>query len=37
MDEGELIEYEQSDHEQTKLLALNILWSSLMFLLAMIA
>lgn len=37
MDEGELIEYEQSEHEQTKILAMNILWSALMFLLAMIA
>lgn len=35
--EETLIEYEQSQDEQTKILAINILWSATMFLLAMIA
>lgn len=36
MDE-QIIAYEQSEDEQTKILAINILWSATMFLLAMIA
>jgi len=37
MQEDTLIEYEQSDYEQTRIIAMNILWSAVMFLLAMIA